>query len=58
MANPWKDKVLAYNRQRKEDGEKARDLATLLEALPPGQVKNLMKDETCAAILKKYGANV
>lgn len=58
MANPWKDKVLAYNRQRKEEGEKASDLMKLLEALPPGQVKNLMKDETCAAILKKYGVDV
>lgn len=58
MANPWKDKVLAFNRQRKEDGEKASDLMKLLAALPPGQVKNLMKDETCAAILRKYGANV
>ena len=57
MANPWKDKVLAYNRQRKEQDEKASDLMKLLEALPPGQVKNLMKDETCAAILKKYGVD-
>lgn len=56
MANPWKDKVLAYNRRRSEADERARDLMTLLDALPPGQVKNLMKDEACAAILKKYGA--
>ena len=35
--------------------EKAEDLMTLLSALPPGQVKNLMKDETFAAILQKYG---
>lgn len=55
MANPWKDKVLAYNRRRAEADERARDLMTLLDALPPGQVKNLMKDEACAAILKKYG---
>lgn len=55
MAKPWKAKVLAYNKERAADREKADDLMTLLSALPPGQVKNLMKDETCAAILRKYG---
>lgn len=55
MPNPWKQKVLAYNRERAADREKTDDLMTLLAALPPGQVKNLMKDETCAAILRKYG---
>ena len=54
MANPWKAKVLAYNKERAADREKADDLMTLLSALPPGQVKNLMKDEDCAAILRKY----
>lgn len=54
MPNPWKMKVLAYNKERDADREKADDLMTLLSALPPGQVKNLMKDETCAAILRKY----
>ena len=58
MPNPWKDRVLAYNKRRKEEGEKSSYLMKLLEALPPGQVKNLMKDETCAAILKKYGVGV
>ena len=54
MPNPWKAKVLAYNLERAEAREKANDLMTLLAALPPGQVKNLLKDETCAAILRKY----
>lgn len=54
MPNPWKQKVLAYNRERAADREKADDLMTLLSALPPGQVKNLLKNETCAAILRKY----
>ena len=54
MAKPWKAKVLAYNKERAADREKADDLMTLLSALPPGQVKNLMKDEKCAAILRKY----
>ena len=55
MAKPWKAKVLAYNKERAADREKAGDLMTLLSALPPGQVKNLLKDEACAAILRKYG---
>lgn len=35
----------------------AADFRTLLDALPPGQVNQLYKDETCAAILAKYGVN-
>lgn len=54
MPNPWKAKVLAYNQALAADREKADDLMTLLSALPHGQVKNLLKDETCAAILRKY----
>lgn len=54
-ANPWKKKVLAFNQKRKEVDEKAADLMALLEALPPGQRKQLLKNETCAAILAKYG---
>ena len=54
MPNPWQAKVLAYNLERAADKEKADDLMTLLSALPPGQVKNLLKDEACAAILRKY----
>ena len=53
--NPWKEKVLGFNRKRKATDEKAGDLERLLAALPPGQVKNLMKDEICKEILKKYG---
>ena len=53
--NPWKERVLAYNKARAHDAEKANDLMTLLSALPPGQVKQLLKDEACAAILEKYG---
>ena len=55
MKKPLKERVYAFNRARKADTEKASDLMTLLEHLPPGQVKHLLKDETCAAILKKYG---
>ena len=55
MANPWKEKVLSFNRKRAEADEKASDLMTLLNALPPGQVKNLLKDDVCGAILEKYG---
>lgn len=48
-------KIIAYNRERAADKEKADDLMTLLAALPPGQIRKLMKDEKCAAILRKYG---
>lgn len=55
MANPWKEKVLVFNRKRAEADEKAADMMTLLSALPPGQKKQLLKDKVCAAILTKYG---
>lgn len=55
MKPELREKIIAFNRQRAEDKEKADDLMTLLDALPPGQVKNLLKDETCAAILAKFG---
>ena len=55
MDNPWKGKVLAFNRERARDKEAAQDLHALLSALPPGQRKQLLKDEACAAILSKYG---
>lgn len=50
-----RDRILAYNRAVKADREKSNDLLILLGALPPGQVKQLLKDKTCAAILDKYG---
>ena len=50
-----REKILAFNRARAVDKEKADDLMILLGALPPGQVKQLLKNETCAAILQKYG---
>ena len=55
MKPEMRAKIIAYNRERAADREKADDLMTLLSALPPGPVKNLMKDEACAAILRKYG---
>ena len=55
MPNPWKERVLAYNKKRAQADEKASDLLALLDALPPGQRKQLLKDEKCAEILRKYG---
>lgn len=55
MKKTLKERVYAYNRAKAADTEKAGDLMTLLDHLPPGQVKQLLKDETCGAILRKYG---
>lgn len=55
MKPEMRDKILAFNRARAADKEKADGLMILLNALPPGQVKQLLKDETCKAILDKYG---
>lgn len=55
--NPWKEKVLAYNRSVAAKGEKASDLEKLIAAmaqLPPGQLKHLLTDEIIK-IFEKYG---
>lgn len=55
MKSDRRQSIFAFNRQRAAQQEKAADMETLLHALPPGQVKQLLKDEACGAILKKYG---
>jgi len=55
MKPELREKIIKFNRARAADAEKANDLMTLLSALPPGQVKQLLKNESCAAILAKYG---
>lgn len=52
-----REQIIAFNVKRAQDAEAANDLTTFLNALPPGQRKNLMKDEQCAAILQKYGVS-
>ena len=47
--------IFAFNLARAADKEAAQDLHRLLNALPPGQKQQLLRDETCAAILTKYG---
>ncbi len=61
MANPWRDKVLAYNRKRVTEGRKATDMDIViakLGELPPGQLKKLLMDEELCAVLRKYGLDV
>ena len=55
MKPEMRERIYRFNRERAADKEKAADLMTLIGALPPGQVKNLLKNETCGAILRKYG---
>jgi len=55
MRPELRSRIYKYNRDRVADREKAADLMVLLGALPPGQVKQLLKDEVCGEILAKYG---
>lgn len=55
MKPELREKIIAYNREVAKNKETAEDFMTLLGALPPGQVKNLLKNDTCAEILKRYG---
>ena len=60
MANPWKSRVLAFNKRRAEESEKASDMeivAGKLRQLPPGQLKKILDDEL-SAVLRKYGVEV
>ena len=55
--NPWREKVLAFNRAAAEKGEKASDLEQLIAAmgqLPPGQLKKVLTEDVMI-ILAKYG---
>lgn len=61
MSNPWKDKVLDFNRIRKAEGMKASDMDVVIRKLgelPPGQLKKLLTDEELCAVLRKYGVDV
>ena len=55
MKQEMLDKIIAYNKAVAAHKEMAADFMTLLGALPPGQVKNLLKNQVCGPILKKYG---
>lgn len=55
MRPELREKIIAYNKAVATNAEKADDLMTILSALPPGQVKNLLKDTTIGPILEKYG---
>lgn len=58
MANPWKERIIAYNKVVAEKAEKASDMDVLIAAilaLPPGQVKKIITDEAVIEVLRKYG---
>ncbi len=53
--NKWTNAAKKRKVEIDAANEKANDFRILLDSLPPGQCKQLLKDETCAAILTKYG---
>lgn len=55
MKPELKQKIIAFNRHWKAVDEKASDFQIILDNLPPGQVKNLLKNPVCGPILEKYG---
>lgn len=60
MKPELRKKIIAYNKAVAAKGEKASDLERLITKLlelPPGQLKKVLDDETCA-ILEKYGVEV
>lgn len=55
MKKELREKIISFNRHRKAVDEKASDFQIILDNLPPGQVKNLLKNPVCGSILEKYG---
>lgn len=53
--NEWTNAAKKRKTEIDAANEKANDFQILLNALPPGQRKQMLKDEACAAILTKYG---
>lgn len=57
MHKNLREKILAFNRVRKAEGEKASDMDVLvgeLLKLPPGQLKKVLTEQV-AQVLAKYG---
>ena len=52
-----KQRTEAMAQEIRQNAEKAGDFQTIIDNLPPGQVKNLLKDPICGPILKKYGVS-
>ena len=50
-----KQRTEAMAQEIRQNAEKAGDFQTIIDNLPPGQVKNLLKDEVCGPILEKHG---
>lgn len=61
MKPELREKILAYNQRRAEEGAKAGDMDVVIRKLcelPPGQLKKLLTDEELVAVLRKYGLDV
>ena len=57
MRAELRERLIAFNRRRAEEGAKATDLDIIvgeLLKLPPGQLKKVLTDEVIA-VLEKYG---
>lgn len=57
MSNPWKKRIIAYNRTLAQRTEKASDMDVIVSKLIkllPGQLKKLLTDDVLT-VLSKYG---
>lgn len=58
MDNPWKERVLAYNRKRADVDDQAKDMQAVVEALAAlpllGQIKRLLPARVLE-VLARYG---
>lgn len=55
MREELRERILAYNKEKAANKEAAEDFKKLLELVPPGIMKQMLRDSDRAAILKKYG---
>lgn len=55
MKPELRERIIAFNKARVADKEKAEHLKAFFNALPSEVIKLLMLNDTCAEILRKYG---
>ena len=55
MKKELRDKIIAYNAEKAEGAQAAKDLETLMALMPNGQRKQLAKKAAAQEIFTRYG---
>lgn len=55
MRKELRERILAYNKEKAANKEASEDFKILLSMIPPGIMKQLLRNDEMAKILAKYG---